>query len=207
MEKSRCAFMCHLPLEEMDNLVGHMQVYDPQGKYLITHEISFEGVSHFHVLCDFDDEQWVKFRNNILRSKYKLRGQAKKDQPSEYGKIQTIKDIENLLSYMLKDKGEKRTNVPEDNLTEYIEKSFKKPDDRNHFEKCISTLPPLEYKLQYEIVDIQCVKIQIIEYYKKNDLEINWLKIDRVFNAFLMRQNISASQIYDVMRLIRKNNI
>ena len=205
MEKSRCAFMCHLPLDEIDNLVDAITSYDPEGNYLICHE---EDPSHFHVLTDFDDEQWVKFRNNILVKRYKLRGQAKKNMPSQYGKIQTIRDIERLLSYMLKDQGERRTNVDKDSLTEYIEKSFKKPDDRNHIEKAIETLPALEYKYEYKPVDIQIIKIMIIDYYKKNNLEINWLKLDRVFNMYLMRQSqLSASQCYDILRLVRKEII
>lgn len=205
METCRCAFMCHLPLTEIDNLVDAILSYDPDGKYLITHE--FADYSHFHVLCDFDDEQWIKFRNTILRNRYKLRGQAKKDAPSQYGKIKTIKDIENLLTYMVKDKGEKRTNVPEESLQEYIDKSFKKPDDRSHIEKCIGSMPALPYKYQYEDIDLQCIKIQIIDYYKQNNLEINWQKLDRVFNMYINRQNISASQVYDIMRQVRKNNI
>lgn len=197
--------MCHLPLTEIDNLADSILSYDPEGKYLITHEVA--DYSHFHVLCDFDDEQWILFRNTILRNRYKLRGQAKKDLPSQYGKIKTIKDVEKLLTYMLKDKGDKRTNVPDNELDEYIKKSFKKPDDRNHIEKCLDTIPTLTYKLQYTETDIQYIKISIIDYYKKNNLEINWQKIDRLFNMYIFRQNLSSSQIYDILRFVRKNNI
>ena len=68
-------------------------------------------------------------------------------------------------------------------------------------------LPALEYKYSYSDTDILIKKVQIIEYFKNNDLEINYNKCNRIFDMYLLKQKLSASQIYDIMRLVRQKTL
>jgi hypothetical protein len=68
-------------------------------------------------------------------------------------------------------------------------------------------MPTLEYKYSYSDTDILIKKVQIIEYFKKNNLEINYNKCNRIFDMYLLKQKIGASQIYDIMRLVRQKTL
>lgn len=198
-------FYAHLPLEELDNLEKLLLKYINAGKYLIAHEESaIKHISHFHVIAEFEElGQWDMFRNAVLIKKYKLSSKNK-----QYGKVKKINDVNKMISYILKDQGPKRTNLQAELIEEYLEASYKKPVDRDHVELAIASVPKLDYQYQYSDTDIVCKKIQILEYFKKNELDCNIQKVGRVFNMYLMRhEKLSASQIYEIMRQDRNNKL
>jgi transcriptional regulator NrdR family protein len=198
-------FYCDLPLEELDNLEQYLLKYIGDGKYVIAHEVSTATAkSHFHVIAEFAElEQWDMFRNAILIKKYKLSAKNK-----QYGKVKKINDVNKMISYILKDDGPRRTNLQPDVVKEYLEASYKKQVDRDHVELAISSVPSMPYQYEYSDTDIICKKIVILEYFKKNDLDCNIAKVGRIFNMYLMRQKeLSANQIYEIMRQDRNNKL
>lgn len=198
-------FYCDLPLEELENLEQYLLKYIGDGKYVIAHEISaVQQKSHFHVIAEFGElGQWDMFRNAILIKKYNLSAKNK-----QYGKVKKINDVNKMISYILKDDGPRRTNLEPDVVKEYLEASYKKQVDRDHVELAISSVPPMPYQYEYSDTDIICKKILILEYFKKNDLDCNISKVGRIFNMYLMRQKeLSATQIYEIMRQDRNNKL
>ncbi len=196
-------FYAHLPLAELDNLESALLSYIDESRYLIAHEISqVKKISHFHVIAEMDNNQWEHFRNNIIIKRYSLKAKNK-----QYGKVKKINDVNKMISYCLKDDGERRTNIPDDEIQEFLKNSYKKPEDRDHIQVCIQSIPALEYKYSYSDTDILIKKVQIIEYFKNNDLEINYNKCNRIFDMYLLKQKLSASQIYDIMRLVRQKTL
>ncbi len=197
-------FYCHLPLDELQKLTDALCSYlSDESRYLIAHEIStVKQISHFHVIAEMDTNQWEHFRNNILIKRYTLKAKLK-----QYGKVKKINDVNKMISYCLKDDGPRRTNIPEDEVKHFLENSYKKSEERDHIQLCIEKLAPLEYKYSYSDTDILVKKVQIIEYFKHNDLEINYNKCNRIFDLYLLKQNISGSLIYDIMRLVRQKTL
>ncbi len=197
-------FYCTLPLQEIDALETAILGYlSDESRYLIAHEIStVKKISHFHVIAEMDKHQYENFRNNVLIKRYQLKSKNK-----QYGKVKKINDVNKMISYCLKDDGERRSNIPEDEIKIFLENSYKKSEDRDHIQLCIENMPPLEHKYSYSDTDILIKKVQIIEYFKKNNLEINYNKCNRIFDMFLLKQNISAAQIYDIMRLVRQKTL
>jgi hypothetical protein len=198
-------FYVNLPLDELENLETALISYTHEDdKYLIAHEVSaVKKKSHFHVIAEIDNNQYEHFRNNILMKRYQLKAKAK-----QYGKVKQINDVNKMISYCLKDDGPRRTNLADEDVKDFLEKSFKKPQDRDHIECCIESLPPLEYKYSYTDTDILIKKVQILEYFKNNGLECNYNKINRIFDMFLLKQtHISSSQTYDIMRLVRQKTL
>lgn len=208
-------FYCDLPQGEIDNLEQKLENYLPYGeesKYIIAHEISTATKkSHFHVICE--NLEWNKFRDNILIKKYQLKSKNK-----QFGKVKKIKDINKMISYIVKQgkllkepeeiKAQRRTNLDDNLIQEYLENSYQKEDDRSHIELCLDKLAALPYQYEFSDTDLVCKKIQILDYFKQNKLECNFNKVQRIFDMYLMRQeHLSANTIYEIMRQIRNNRI
>lgn len=119
------AFMCHTTQEHFDYLEETLKEYNI-GTYFIGYEA--QPYEHYHFLVEMSNEDYVKFRKRVFIDKLKLRGQARQGQPRQYGKVNSIKDIEKMKSYTIKE-GIYRTNlVSEDELKEILEKSFSKQE-------------------------------------------------------------------------------
>ncbi len=187
-----------LPLCELQNLEDKLTGYlasDGSQRYLIAHEIA--GVtkkSHFHFIVEMEVEDYYKFRDAIIRKHYKLT-------KGSYGKVNEIRAINKLLSYCLKDDGERRTNLPDDQVAEFIKKSFKRPVEKDHINACLQKMSLMPYQYEYTDTDILCKKIQILDYFKANDLDCDFRKVDRIWNKYLMRQKqLTSNQVYELMR-------
>ena len=145
-----------LPLCELQNLEDKLKGYlasDGSQRYLIAHEIA--GVtkkSHFHFIVEMETEDYYKFRDAIIRKHYGLT-------KGSYGKVNEIRAINKLLSYCLKDDGERRTNLPDDQVAEFIKKSFKRPQDKDHINACLQKMSLMPYQYEYTDTDILCKKI------------------------------------------------
>ncbi len=206
MDPTTITFYCDLELTEFDNLETYIKKYftDPDAKYIIAHEISLvKQKSHFHVICE--KFEWNKFRDNILIKKYALKSKNK-----QFGKVRQINDVNKMISYILKenDPEKRRTNLEHNLIEEYLANSYKKSDDRSHIEICLDNMSDLPYQYEYSDTDLLCKKIHILQYFKNNDLECNFNKVQRIFDMYLMRQkNLSANTIYELMRQVRNNRI
>jgi hypothetical protein len=190
-----------------------MNYLDDNARYLITHEYGSKTKKpHFHVVVEMTSEQYTKYADAILRKKYKLSGTKK-----EYGRVKQVRDVNKAISYILKDLAEEdaanrilgyNSNLPPDKLQEFLDNSYKKSEERDHIELAIATLPPLPHQYEFSDTDIICNKIMILDYFKKNKLDCNIQKVDRIFNMYLMRQeHLSTTTIYEIMRQNRNNRL
>lgn len=198
-------FYADLPLDELDNLETYIKNYidADESRYLIAHEIGRSGKSHFHFVVEMEITQYNKFRDAILIKKYKL--SAKKKQ---YGKVNEILKLNKLLSYCLKDKGAKRTNVPDEELQPYISASFRKNEEKEDMKECLEKIPKMPNKYEYTDSDILAKKIYIIDFYRKKKKSCNFNKCDRIFQDYLNQQEqLSSTQVYELMRQNRNNRL
>lgn len=207
-------YYCNGERQFINEFTSHLMNYlDDESRYLVTHEIGSKTKKpHFHVIAEMSNEQYTKYADAILRKKYKLSGSKK-----EYGRVKQVRDCNKAISYILKDLAEKdaatrmlgyNSNLPDDVIVEFLEKSFKKSEDKDHIELAIESVPQLPYQYEYTDTDIICRKIMILEYFKNNNLDCNIQKVDRIFNMYLMRhEKLSANQIYEIMRQNRNNRL
>lgn len=129
------ASMFHINLSEYDYIEDTLKEYDI-GAYFIGFEE--EPYHHYHILFEGTDKIYNAFSKRIVE-KYILRGKASVGACRQYGKLKSIKDIERLKAYTVKD-GCVRTNVSQKILDEYIEISFKKESLQNTIDKIVESL-------------------------------------------------------------------
>ncbi len=136
------AFFLALRFSQFEEIQEKLQHYlEPDSSYLVvgekseeTHHIS-EG-EHFHFLVNFSEKSYKNFTKHFIE-KYSLRGCAKDGKARQYGKIKKIKDLERLLSYMLKDRSTDNplfTNFENEQIDAWAEKSFKKHSKKTYLE-------------------------------------------------------------------------
>lgn len=124
------AFMAHLPKQEFDNLERELEESNLQ-RYIISHEVSDKGTSHFHFLCqtqESDTKFYDNFRKRNFIDKYKLRGQPKKDLPRQYGKVRDINELDKMASYTVKDEDFRVMNISQEEIDDMIDNAFNKTD-------------------------------------------------------------------------------
>lgn len=165
--------MYHLEEKEFDLLEQTLKEYDIGG-YIIGHEVT--PYPHFHIVFEeLVENVYTNFNKKIV-DKYKLRADSKKGKRKQYGKITTIKDIEKLKSYTLKD-GNFRSNLSSDELHDVIERSFKKTKKKEWLDKCLEYIeeyPKLfssytDDYCKYHNVDERLAK-QLIIYHIENEV-------------------------------------
>lgn len=125
MERKYIACFFDLKVSEYDYLEETLLEYDI-GQYIIGHEThNAEGKekSHFHLLFEATEQIYTNFSKRII-DKYGLRRKGKGG-VIKYGKVKQIRDIDKMKSYTVKDSNI-RTNIPEEELQNIIDKSFKK---------------------------------------------------------------------------------
>lgn len=89
-------------------------------RYLIAHEA--EPYSHFHFVVEFETEADRNYHNlckRVFKDKFKLRGQATKGKPRQYGCLKKIENIEKMCAYTLKE-GNFRTNMVQEDIDKFI---------------------------------------------------------------------------------------
>jgi hypothetical protein len=143
--KNTKAFMAHLPYtyepkneEELEQLISDLETLELTDwntfdyleetiqeygviKYLIGYEN--EPYEHFHFVVEFEkeaDRNYHNFSKRVFKDKFKLRGQAKKGQPRQYGVLSKIDNIEKMCAYTLKE-GNFRTNMSQEEIDKYIQ--------------------------------------------------------------------------------------
>ncbi len=134
-------FMAHIPIKDMSNVVSTLLEYSSVSNYIVCGETT--PYEHIHYLVEMDDLDYKRYAKRVFIDGYKLRGQAGRKgtihegKPRQYGKVKEIQDIENAISYTLKEGNEQMryTNMNADEIEKYIAKSFKKEERKPKIEK------------------------------------------------------------------------
>jgi len=129
-------FMAHINHEHIDYVEETLKNYDI-GLYLIGLEKT--DYEHLHFLVEMEDKDYHKFSKRVFKDKFNLRGRATKGAPRQYGKIKNIEDIEKAKAYTVKD-GNVRTNMKDEDLQKYLDKSFKKVEKQEFLDECVEEL-------------------------------------------------------------------
>lgn len=154
------AFMAHLPLnyepDDGELTEGNMfdyleQVIQEYGvvSYLIGYED--EPYEHFHFVIEFEKEPNKQYHNlckRVFKDKFKLRGQAKKGKPRQYGCLSKINNIEKMCAYTLKDQNF-RTNMTKEIIDKFIEISRDNVKSLDYRQKILKHLEELKFKNHY----------------------------------------------------------
>lgn len=91
-----------------DEVYKHIDDYcTSETKYVIstekcknTHKETYG--EHFHVVIEWDDKHYTKFKRDVITKLWKLKGQAKDGVGRQYGK-ENVGDEDAMISYILKD--------------------------------------------------------------------------------------------------------
>ena len=168
------AFMCHATNDHYDYLETTLQEYNI-GQYLIGYEAS--PYEHYHFLVQMTSSDYHLFSERVFRKKLKLRGRAQQDKPRQYGKLKLIEDFNKLASYTIKD-GNFRSNMPEQDVQQYFENSFKKEEKKKIYEEIFINIEN-SYEPQYiaeynpQLKEINKKIILLIINYLRTTTDIN----------------------------------
>jgi len=186
--------MAHLPASDSDEILEKLKEYDI-GSYLIGYET--EPYEHTHFLVQMTTANYHNFSKSLFKDKYNLRGQARNGLPRQYGKLKKIEDLEKMASYTIKS-GNIKSNMPQDEINKYFEKSFiKKEKQKLHQE----VFEHLENK---NIIDFKLTELSGKQYMEQMPyheiirqiklLIINYLRINTDIN--MCRSNINSYTQY-----------
>lgn len=126
------AFMAAIRHDHIDYVVEVIQEYSSVTEWLISLEtadkthLETEG-EHMHFLIRMSPIHYKNFADRIFVKKFKLRGQAMKGKPRQYGKLREIHDLERMGMYTCKEDN-LRTNIQESTVKRWVETAFKKDD-------------------------------------------------------------------------------
>jgi len=132
------AFYIGVRHTEFDDIVTIVKGYlNPEAKYLFSKETTKQGHAetdgqHIHVVCQMSSDRYVNCIM-VLKRKYSLKGNRKAGETGQYGKVRTIKCIDSMLAYCMKD-GDYVTNIEPDQIEKLKVLSYPK-DDRSTGEK------------------------------------------------------------------------
>jgi len=202
------AFMAHLPAKDNEEILEKLQEYDI-GSYLIGYET--DPYEHTHFLVQMTTTTYHNFANTVFKKKYNLRGQARHGLPRQYGKLKKIEDLEKMASYTIKS-GNIKSNMPQDEVNKYFEKSFKKQEKQKMHLQVFEAIeqkshyPFQEYMNEYEYSKCKSMLQQKKDYTISSDNNgykiiinikqyiINYLRINTDIN--MCRSNVNSYAQY-----------
>ena len=131
---------------------------------------------HFHVVIEWEEKHYNKFKREVITKIWKLKGQARDGVGRQYGK-EKVGDEDAMISYCLKDQEEQKPlhkvkfqNYTEEYLLKRYDLSYQKEDKYTQIENVINHLkdmpcmaPPL---------DIWKVQKSILEYWMNNHANV-----------------------------------
>lgn len=207
-------FMAHINHEHIDYVEETLKNYDI-GLYLIGLEKT--DYEHMHFLVEMEEKDYHKFSKRVFKDKFKLRGRAIQGAPRQYGKIKNIEDIEKAKAYTVKD-GNVRTNMKDDDLKKYLEKSFKKVEKQEFLDECADELEkrylqsqialygPPEYipKEESGMFHLYQLRVLTITIFKEKGLKtISRSRVENVVYRFMMRSgtpfHATVENIYNML--------
>ena len=184
------AFMCHLDRGYFDEIQEILDEYNPH-RYIIAYEN--EPYEHFHFLVQIEEPAtfYTRFRKRVFIDKYKLRGQAKKELPRQYGKVRDIEDLNKMASYTVKNEDFRVYNIEQEEIDEILDNSFNKSDkikllkDKmiSHVENALTKGGFVLYAEHQTIAEI------IIDFCFQNNIEVRRSLIDTYYYYFRQYTN------------------
>lgn len=150
-------FMGAIEHQHIDYVEEILQGYDI-GKYIIGMETATDSHQetkgqHLHFAVEMTDKDYHKFSKRVFIDRFKLRGRAVKDKPRQYGRVKRIENVSNMLAYTVKD-GNVRTNMKEEELQIFREKSYSKHDEKEEWDELV------EYLGKVELEDMRKDKVE-----------------------------------------------
>lgn len=181
------AGMFHIDKSEFDYIEKKIQEYEVGG-FMIGLELA--PYNHYHILAQFPSKKyWTNFQKHLIE-RYDLRGKASTGKPRQYGAISTIKDLEKLKSYTIKD-GNYRSNMEKSELEKYFEKSFKKENEKSVADDLIIYLDGLDenpFEMEYIMMSCSTIKAQSKTIYYEE-------KIKKLIIGYCLDNNIKTSRV------------
>lgn len=210
-------FMAHINHEHIDYVEETLNNYDI-GLYLIGMEGNNDPIpgcyEHMHFLVEMEETDYHKFSKRVFKDKFKLRGRAVQGKPRQYGKVKHIDDIENAKTYTVKD-GNVRTNMSQDELKKYIDKSFEKVEKTEFLDECAEELErryiesqtslygPAEYAEggSFSLYKLRMLTITIMR--EKGLKSISRSRVENVIYRFVMKSgtpfHATVEDIYEML--------
>lgn len=130
--------MAHIRHEHINYIEDTIKEYPEVTTYLIGMET--KDYEHMHFVVNATSQTWYRnFSKRVFIDKFGLRGRARKDAPRQYGKISKIKDVYLLKCYTVKDQNI-RTNMPQQEIDDYIENSTKKVELEGYYSSFLAKI-------------------------------------------------------------------
>ena len=195
--------MAHIPHSEIDFLVADLLEQQEVITYLVGLESCSTVGEHMHFVCCVNSETWYhKWSKRIFKDKYKLNGRAysidDKKYPRQYGVIRKIKDFEKLCSYTVKD-GNIKTNMPQNEIDNFVKKSYKKTESLT-----------MTYEICEKLVNLD--ERHFKDYYKcpahleKKDFQ-DWLKKKNFFADEGYQNDRKRYLLINIIKLLKEKNV
>lgn len=123
------AFMVRLPHKRLEDIATLIERHGGEAtRWLLAKEKDKDDREHFHGIVFMNDQEYDKVQRHF-REVWKLKGQAKKGETKEYGRIRTIKDRNKMLSYTVKDGNVVTSETWDIDLEQYLQASYQKPSE------------------------------------------------------------------------------
>ena len=203
--------MAHIEASEIDYVEETLKEYDIGG-YVIG--IETEPYHHMHFAVEITERDYHKFAKRVFKDKFKLRGQAKSGLCRQYGKTKSVKDIDKMLAYTVKD-GNVRSNLEDGQLEKAFEQSFKREEKLEFIEMCAKELEAWYIKFCEDNSDVmpsmnnpslRDLRIGVIGIFRKKGLKtITKSKVEQVIYRYMMlpkefeNYTVTDDYIYNVL--------
>lgn len=128
---------------------------------------------HFHIVIDWDEKTYNKFKRDMITKIWNLKGQARDGIGRQYGK-EKVESEEDMITYVLKDQVIIENNIPDicfqvytmEYLIERCKESYKKEDKYSLMDEVINHLKIMPCNCPP--IDIFKIQLTILEYWMKN---------------------------------------
>ncbi len=131
------ACMAHIQHAEREYIKKYID--KRYAEYIIAYESSLKVGEHIHfMLFSKDPKDYSRLVNNVFKNKYRLRGKASKGLSRQYGKVNSIKSLEKMIAYTVKDKNvdlKLGKNLTKEDVAAAFSSSYKKEDNLGKLEK------------------------------------------------------------------------
>lgn len=184
------AFFSAISHVHYDEVKGILLQYD-LGKWIIAKEKTIDSHQesngeHIHFWVEMTQKDYEAFAARVFIKRFKLRGRATKGNPRQYGKVKEIENQERMKAYTVKD-GDFETNMSDEEIQKLCDKSFKKVENIDIFEKVMGNLRKVEFDNIYDGYKGR-LQLEILRTHIREDVrkDLSKLAIDRYIRLFIL---------------------
>jgi len=206
MDDYKTWFIAHTHSEEIESEFKKYikKLTEPNAMFAICRETSTTGThklsngQHYHFVCQITDKGYKAFIRHF-KEKYDLKGQSKNGIARQYG-VQTVKDKEQLCTYLAKDidttNGWVATNFNNEDLQRYIDNSYKKYTYESYKYQLFQHM---EQNTENEALEYTIIKYHLAEMKKHNKLApIKRNQVESLRNEYEQRfRDINPLDLYN----------